>query len=98
MTGWDELNAQSTAVGHYHHLIINLQEVPCTKGLLLLLSKNNTCKPMSSWIILLGGTVPVGTEKALQGNYLRLTTNKSIIPAICHLSQYSTQFRAHCTT
>lgn len=68
------------------------------KGLQLLLPENNTRNTMSSWIILLGGTVPVGTEEALQGNYLRLTTNKSVIHAICNLSQYSTQFRAYCTT
>lgn len=97
MTGWDELSAQSTAVSHYHHLIINLQEVSCMKGLQLLLLENNTWKTMSRWIILLGGTVPVSIGKAFQWNYLRLMTDKSVIPAICNLSQHPTQFRAYGT-
>lgn len=96
MSGWDELSAQSTAVSHYHHLIINLQEASCMKGLHLLLLENNTWKTMSRRIILLGGTVPVSTGKAFQGNYLRLMTDKSVIPAICNLCHYSTQFRVYC--
>lgn len=94
MTGWDEWSAQSTAVSHYHHLIINLQEVSCMKGLQLLLLENNTCKTMKRWIILLGGTVLVRTDKVFLGSYLKMMTDKSVVPAICNLSQYSTQFRA----
>lgn len=93
MTGWDEWSAQSTAVSHYHHLIINLQEVSCMKGLQLLLLENNTWKTMKRWIILLGGTVPVSTDKEFLGSYLKTMTDKSVVPAICNLSQYSTKFR-----
>lgn len=67
MVGWDEWSAQSTAVSHCHHLIINLQEASCMKGLKLLLLENNTWKTMSSWIMFLSGIVPVSIGKAFQG-------------------------------
>lgn len=74
MIGWDEWSAQSTAVSHYHHLIINLQEVSCMKELQLLLLENNTWKTMKRWIIFPGGTVPVSVDKAFLGSYLKVMT------------------------
>lgn len=53
MASWDEWSAQSTAVSHCHHLINNLQEASCMKGLKLLLLETNTWKTTSRWVILL---------------------------------------------
>lgn len=50
---------------HYHHLIINLQEMTYTEVLQLLLLWDKTGKHMGY----LGGTIPVSTEKALLENY-----------------------------